>query len=62
MPFSFLDFLKKIPGGQELINEFRSEVQEFLKIWRAHYEADKKEHQEILEKLNEILKKLEEKK
>jgi uncharacterized membrane protein (DUF106 family) len=62
MPLGFFDFLKKFPGGQELLNEFNKEIQEFLKVWKEHCEMDKKEHQEILAKLNEISKKLEERK
>jgi len=55
----FLDFLRKLPGGEELIKEFNEEVQKFLKVWQEHLETDKRDHQEILKKLDEISKKIE---
>jgi hypothetical protein len=57
MAFDSLNFFKKI-FGEKLIDDFKIELEKMQKSWSSHLEENEKAHQEILKKLDEIDKTL----
>jgi hypothetical protein len=60
MAFDSLNFFKKI-FGEQLIDEFKIELEKMQKSWNSHLEENEKSHKEILAKLDELSKKIEKK-